>query len=213
MWTTSKKQSRHTVESNRTFNNNLFGISYLDSQPHSTFLSILFPPSETTEESSCSHNETSDESRRTDDFTVSRLGRSKVEGFHNDGHHHYPSGNEVSSIPPNGKGRKIIDPNMPWEKHIIWWHVSCQEGDRPDSGKLVFIFSRLKLFLKVGFRWESDTVDQCHISCPFMPCMLLDHLCVLKAKDSSSSWRRWFYLWVIHSQFRTRLIWGHFGEG
>ena len=171
---------------------------------------------------------------------MSCLGRSKVEGFHNDGHHHYPSGNEVSPIPPNGKrqenhrpkyalgkaydavdGRNPAPPGMYKTLKIMGsttyqlvQDFSHQQYDMlvarrvtvPIPANLLFFpFSRLKCFLKVGFRWESDTVDQCHISCPFMPCMLLDHLCVLKAKDSSSSWRRWFYLWVIHLQFRTRL--------
>ena len=41
-----------------------------------------------------------------------------------------------------GNAGKSCAPNMPWEKHMIWY-VCCQEGDRTDSGKLV-IFSGSK---------------------------------------------------------------------
>ena len=210
MWTTSKTHSQHT-RSNGTFNNISIGISQLDAQAHSTFFKDFVP-------SISSHGGILM-------FPERNFGR-----INEDGRLHRVSSGTIKGrgfftmmviittlqgtrkpIPPNRKRRKIMRPKYALGK--AYDMICLLPGGWPYRFRQTCYFFRIEVFWRVGFPWESDTVDQCHISCPFMPCMLLDHLCVLKAKDSSSSWRRWFYLWVIHSQFRTRLIWGHFGEG
>lgn len=106
MWTTSKKQSKHT-RSNGTFKNIFFGISQLDALAHSTFFKDFVP-------SISSHGgivmfPQRNFGRINEDGRLHRVssGTIKGRGFSQWwSSYHYPSGKEDFPIPPNGKRRE-----------------------------------------------------------------------------------------------------------
>lgn len=162
MWTTSKKQSKHT-RSNGTFNNIFFGISQLDALAHSTFFKDFVP-------SISSHGgilmfPQRNFGRINEDGRLHRVSSGTIKGrgfFTMMVIITTLQGTRFHLFHQTGNAGKIIDPNMPWEKHIDMMTCQLPGGWPSRFRQTCFYFFQVKVVSEGRFslgEWHCGSVS------------------------------------------------------